>query len=80
MAEQGGVWDYESLNHFVNNPKGWVPGTKMTFAGLSDQEDRADLLLYLRSLSDNPPPLQPRPSPRLSRPSRAEPAAETEGG
>ena len=39
------------------DPKGLAPGTKMTFAGLSKPKDRGDLLLYLRSLSDNPLPL-----------------------
>jgi cytochrome c len=57
LAEKEGVWDYETVSAFLADPRGWAPGTKMTFAGLRDQQDRADLLLYLRSLSDNPPPL-----------------------
>ena len=57
LGEKQGVWDYEALNEFVTSPKGWAPGTKMTFAGLSKPQDRGDLLLYLRSLSDNPAPL-----------------------
>jgi cytochrome c len=57
LSEKEGVWDYEAVSEFVADPRGWAPGTKMTFAGLDDQQDRADLLLYLRSLSDNPPPL-----------------------
>jgi cytochrome c len=57
LADKEGAWDYQALNDFITDPRGWAPGTKMTFAGLSKAEDRGDLLLYLRSLSDNPPPL-----------------------
>jgi cytochrome c len=57
LTEKGGVWDYEHLNQFVADPRGWAPGTKMTFAGLGKPEDRADLIAYLRSLSDSPAPL-----------------------
>jgi len=57
LAEKGGVWDYEPLNEFLANPRGWAPGTKMTFAGLAKPDDRADLISYLRSLSDSPAPL-----------------------
>jgi cytochrome c len=57
LRSKGGNWDYEKLNQFLTSPKDWVPGTKMTFAGLKKPGDRADVMLYLRSLSDNPEPL-----------------------
>lgn len=57
LAEKEGVWDYETLDAFIADPRGWAPGTKMTFAGIGRQQERADLLLYLRDLSDSPPPL-----------------------
>jgi cytochrome c len=57
LAEKEGAWDYEALDAFIADPRGWAPGTKMTFAGIGRQQERGDLLLYLRSLSDNPPPL-----------------------
>lgn len=57
LEERGGVWSYEFLDCFLENPKGCVEGTKMVYAGLKKPEDRADLILYLRSLSDNPQPL-----------------------
>jgi cytochrome c len=57
LAEKEGAWDYEHLNAFIADPRGWAPGTKMTFAGIRSGEERADLLLYLRSLSDSPEPL-----------------------
>ncbi|MGI9426803.1 MAG: c-type cytochrome [Hyphomicrobiaceae bacterium] len=54
MAGLGGKWDYESLARFLNKPKKWLKGTKMAFAGLKDPQDIADVLAYLRSLSDSP--------------------------
>lgn len=51
------VWDYEQLDAFLANPKAVVPGTKMAYAGLKRPEARADLIAFLRGLSDNPAPL-----------------------
>ncbi len=59
MASHGGNWDYETLNHFLTSPKAAVPGTKMSFAGLPKDEDRANVILYLHSLADSPEPLPP---------------------
>ena len=50
-------WSYDALNDFLAHPQQTVKGTKMTFAGLPKPQDRADIIAYLRSLSDNPPPL-----------------------
>ncbi len=47
-------WTYEDLNAFLAKPKDWAPGTKMSFAGLKKAQDRANLILYLRSLSGSP--------------------------
>ena len=52
-----GVWTYEHINAFVANPKVVVPGTRMAYAGLRKAEDRANLIAYLRTLSDAPKPL-----------------------
>lgn len=41
------VWTPENLNHFLENPKGFAPGTSMNFAGLDDIEDRANLIAWL---------------------------------
>ena len=57
MKGHGGNWDYESLYAFLKAPKEYVPGTKMSFAGLSKSEDRVNLIAYLRTLSDEPAPL-----------------------
>jgi cytochrome c len=47
MASHGGDWTPENLFHFLANPKEYVPGTKMSFAGLPKPEDRADVIAYL---------------------------------
>ncbi|MDH3242097.1 MAG: c-type cytochrome [Alphaproteobacteria bacterium] len=52
-----GKWDFAALNAFLADPKGYAPGTKMVFAGIKNDGDRAALILYLRSLADNPVPL-----------------------
>jgi cytochrome c len=55
MSEQ--AWTYENLNGFLHDPRDWAVGTKMSFAGLSKTQDRADLVAWLRTLSDEPQPL-----------------------
>ena len=57
MAGLGGSWDFAGLEAFMADPKGTVPGTKMSFAGVKKPGQRADLLAYLRSLSATPAPL-----------------------
>jgi cytochrome c len=51
------VWDYDHLSFFLEAPKKHVPGTAMGFAGLKKDDERANLIAYLRTLSDNPAPL-----------------------
>ena len=48
---------YDALNHFLYAPTEYAPGTKMSFRGVRKDEDRADLIAYLRTLSANPAPL-----------------------
>ena len=57
MKAKGGEWTYADLNQFINNPKGFVPGTAMGFAGIQKDSERADVIDYLHTLSDNPVPL-----------------------
>lgn len=61
MQEHGGTWTYEKLNTYLADPKGAIPGNKMAFAGLKRDGERADMLLYLRDHTENPPPL-PEPA------------------
>jgi cytochrome c len=51
-------WNFANLNAFLTKPKDYAKGTKMTFAGLKKDGDRAHLIAYLRSLSDSPAPLK----------------------
>ena len=57
FGEAGNVWSNELLHSYLENPRGVVKGTNMAFAGLNSPQQRADVLAYLRTLSDNPPPL-----------------------
>ena len=55
MKAHGGAWDYESLYHFIYSPKGYVKGTKMSFAGIRKPEEIADLLAFLKTLGGTKP-------------------------
>jgi cytochrome c len=57
MKGKGGTWTIDDLNKFIDNPKGFVPGTAMGFAGIQKDSERADVIAYLNSLSDSPAPL-----------------------
>jgi len=57
MKSKGGQWTDDELNKFLANPRGYIPGTAMTFAGISRDQQRADVIAYLHTLSDNPKPL-----------------------
>jgi cytochrome c len=54
LATVGGDWSFENLDAFLENPKAYAPGTKMTFRGISDAEDRANLIAWLNTQSDSP--------------------------
>ena len=57
-AKSSETWDYEKINHMIENPNAFAPGTKMAlFPGLPDAKQRADVLAFLRTKNDNPPPL-----------------------
>jgi cytochrome c len=57
MKSKPGNWTLEEIDHFVANPKGFIPGTTMSFAGVPRATERADLLAYLNTVTDNPAPL-----------------------
>ncbi len=50
MAEFGGIWDAEALYQFLKNPRAFMPGNTMSFAGLSKESDRANLIAYLATI------------------------------
>lgn len=72
----GDVWSYENLNEFLTKPSDYSPGTKMNFAGIRTAEERADILAYLQTLSDNPAPF---PAPEAA-PAAEEAVAPAEAG
>jgi cytochrome c len=57
IKAKAGNWTIDDLNEFLLNPRGYVPGTKMSFAGIPRGSERADVIAYLNSLSDSPAPL-----------------------
>ena len=57
MKGKGGEWNFDALNKFLANPKGYVPGTAMGFAGIAKDSERADVIAYLATLADTPVPL-----------------------
>ena len=59
MKNQTGNWTYERLDLFLAGPGRAIPGTKMTFMGIRDPEDRASVLAYLGTLNTSPPPFPP---------------------
>lgn len=76
LKSMGGTWDFDKLSEFVHNPKRFAPGTKMTFAGLGNPEDRANLLVYLNAQGSNLPLPPPPAEPEVD----AEPAADDTAG
>ena len=58
LKAKEGDWDYEKLDHMIKNPNAFAPGTKMAlFPGLPDAKQRADVIAFLRTKNDDPPPL-----------------------
>ena len=78
MKAKGGEWTYDELNKFLANPRSYIPGTNMTFAGISRDGQRADLIAFLRTLSDSPKPLPAvaaaGAAPEGAKPAEAKPA------
>ena len=58
MAAHGRAWSFEEMNEFLIKPKDWVKGTKMSFAGLKKETERAAVILYMNNNTDTPLPLQ----------------------
>jgi len=54
----GTTWTFDHLYEYLKDPKGYIPGNKMAFAGVKKPKDRADLIAYLATLSDNPVPVK----------------------
>lgn len=63
LRARGGTWDWETMSEWLRSPRSFAQGTRMTFAGLSDPQDRADIMLYMNQNGGNltvpPPPAAP---------------------
>ena len=57
LKAMNGTWTFDALNKWLTDPRAKVPGTAMTFAGLANEKQRADVIAYLDTLSKNPVPL-----------------------
>ncbi len=57
LKGMNGTWTFDALNKWLTDPRNDVPGTAMTFAGLTNGKQRADIIAYLDTLSKNPVPL-----------------------
>ena len=57
LLTYGKEWTFEELNGFLIKPATWIKGTKMAYAGLKKEEDRASVIMYLNQNGDNPTPL-----------------------
>jgi cytochrome c len=71
-AAEAGAWSYDEMDAFVAAPQKHVPGTKMTFVGVKNQDDRVALIAYLRTMTSAPPAV---PAPDPTRQAAAAPAA-----
>ena len=57
MAAYDKDWTFEEMNGYLKKPQSYIKGTKMAFAGLRKEKDRASVILYMNSKSDAPKPL-----------------------
>lgn len=57
LKSKQGPWTYEELNEWLHKPSGYAPGTKMSFPGISNPQERANVIAFLRTDSDKPEPL-----------------------
>src|SRR5436305_5141020 len=62
LSMKGGTWNWDNLSQWLTSPRALAPGTKMTFAGLGDPQDRADVIAFLNAHSDAPKPLPAAPA------------------
>jgi cytochrome c len=62
LSAKGGTWNWDNLSQWLTSPKAFAPGTKMTFAGISNAQDRANVMAYLNQQSDHPQPMPAAPA------------------
>jgi cytochrome c len=74
LKKKGGTWTFDALNKWIDDPRADVPGTAMTFAGIKNEKQRADVIAYLDTLSKNPEPLPKPQGQNAAKPEAAAPA------
>ena len=67
LSGKGGNWNWDNLSQWLTSPKAFAPGTKMTFAGISNPQDRANVMAFLNKQSDSPQPLPAAPAPAAAK-------------
>jgi len=67
------IWDFEHINAFITGPQAYIDGTKMTFVGLKQRQDRINVIAYLHTLGSNLP--IPAPKPAAAAPASGAPAS-----
>src|SRR4051812_5065501 len=80
LAKKGGNWSWDNLSQWLTSPKAFAPGTKMTFAGLGNPQDRANVIAFLNSHSDSPQPLPKAPEPTAAAAAGKEPGTGPNNG
>ena len=80
LAGVGGTWNFENMSAWLASPKKFAPGTKMTFAGLSNPQDRANVIAFLNAHSDSPQPLPAAPAETAATPATGDKAAADKPG
>lgn len=68
LSKKGGTWSWDNLSQWLTSPRSFAPGTKMTFAGLSNPQDRANVIAFLNQHSDTPKPLPAAPAQAAAKP------------
>ena len=79
LSGVGGTWNWDNMSEWLKSPKKFAPGTKMTFAGLSNPQDRANVIAFLNTHSDSPLPLPAAPAEEAAAPKDDKAAATTPG-
>lgn len=74
LKGKGGTWDWDTMSAWLASPKKFAPGTKMTFAGLSNPQDRANVMAFLNSRDSSPLPVPAAPAEAAAAPAGEAPA------
>jgi cytochrome c len=75
LKSKPGPWTFDALNEWLHKPSAYAPGTRMTFAGISNDQERANVIDYLHTLSPKPEPLPASGAPTPSAPTASAPTA-----